>query len=263
MIVMAAPRFPTALHQQVAELALDFFRTRPLTDTVLVVNSCARGQAVPESDLDMAALLNPAATLQQVHQLEAEWQTFAVAQPIVDEFGRGGRFSQLHLDVVDGKFAPTVWDDGGGPDAFEIEIGNRIAYAAPLAEPGPDFRQLQSRWLPFYAEELRLSRLAMARESCARDLDGVPYLLTRGLHFSALDYLYKALQQFLQALFLARRAYPLSYTKWIREQVENRLALPELYRELPPLLSVRNLESDELYDKAAALHRLLDQWVPN
>jgi hypothetical protein len=53
----------------------------------------------------------------------------------------------------------------------------------------------------------------------------------------------------------------LSYTKWIREQVETRLALPELYRELPPLLSVRNLESNELGDKAAALHRLLERWT--
>jgi hypothetical protein len=58
-----------------------------------------------------------------------------------------------------------------------------------------------------------------------------------------------------------RRAYPLSYTKWIREQVANRLGLPELYRELPPLLSVRNLESSEVCDKAVALERLAERWI--
>ena len=61
-------------------------------------------------------------------------------------------------------------------------------------------------------------------------------------------------------LFIARRTYPLSYTKWIHEQVADRLALPELYRELPPLLCVRNLESAEVGEKAVALHRLLERW---
>lgn len=73
------------------------------------------------------------------------------------------------------------------------------------------------------------------------------------------DSVYKAFQEFLQALFIARRTYPLSYTKWIHEQVADRLALPELYRELPPLLSVRNIESTEVGEKAVALHRLLER----
>jgi hypothetical protein len=34
-----------------------------------------------------------------------------------------------------------------------------------------------------------------------------------------------------------------------------------LYRELPPLLSVRNLESDEVGEKAVALRRLLERWT--
>ena len=72
---------------------------------------------------------------------------------------------------------------------------------------------------------------------------------------------YKAFREFLQVLFIARRTYPLSYTKWVREQVENWLALPELYRELPPLLSVRNIEGVEVGEKAAALHRLLEHWI--
>jgi predicted nucleotidyltransferase len=259
---MSGLRFPTALHRQVAELASDFFRSHELVDSVLVVNSCARGQAVPESDLDLAVLATRQAAPSDAQALEAAWQTFAEGQPEVLAFRHSGRFTGVHLDVFDGKFAPAVWDDGGGPDSFEVEIGNRIAYAAPLADPGARFLELQAHWLPYYDEELRLRRLAMVRAACAYDLDRVEFFLSRGLHFAAFDYHYKALQQFLQALFIARRAYPLSYTKWIREQVAIGLNLPELYRDLPALLSLRDLESEELGERAAALRRLLERWIP-
>jgi predicted nucleotidyltransferase len=258
---MSSLGFPTTLHQQVAEVANEFFTGQPHVDTVLVVNSCARGQASLESDLDLAVLVTPTATVQDVQSLETRWRAFAMAEPVVLEFQQSGRFTRLHVDVFDGHFAPTVWDDGGGPDSFEIEIGNRLEYAVPLGERGLHFQQLQAQWLPYYDEELRRRQLKMVREACCYDLERVPFLLDRRLYFSAFDYLYKAFQEFLQALFIARRTYPLSYVKWIREQVANLLGLPELYRELPPLLSVRNLESDDVADKARALRWLLEQWV--
>lgn len=230
-------------------------------DTVLVVNSCARGQAVLESDLDLAVLVTPTGTAQCVQDLEAAWLAFAAADPQVLEFRHAGRFTHVHVDVFDGQSGPTVWDDGGGPDSFEVEIGNRVAYAAPLGEPGWFFRELQARWLPYYDDDLRGRRLPMVRGACAYDLERIPFLLKRGLCFPAFDYLYKAFQEFLQAVFIARRLYPLSYTKWIHEQVVHRLALPELYRELPALLSVRNIESAEVGEKAVALHRLLERWT--
>ena len=90
----------------------------------------------------------------------------------------------------------------------------------------------------------------MVREACARDLEAIPFYLNRGLYFQAFDRLYKAFQEFLQALFLARRTYPLAYNKWIREQVTEWLSLPRLYAELPPILSVRNIGSPELGEKA-------------
>jgi len=65
----------------------------------------------------------------------------------------------------------------------------------------------------------------------------------------------------LQALFVARRTYALAYNKWIREQVADWLALPELYEELSPILSVRSIESRELGDKADALRTLLERWT--
>jgi predicted nucleotidyltransferase len=259
--MMSLLSFPTVLHQQVAELVGDFFRAHQHVDTVLVVNSCARGQATPESDLDLAVLVKPTATAQDAQGLGTVWQAFMTTHPLVLEFRHASRFTQVHVDVFDGQFVPSVWDDGGGPDSFEVEIGNRIAYAAPLHEPGAYFRQLQSRWLPYYGPELCQSRLAMVQAACVYDLDHVAWFLSRGLHFAAFDWLYKAFREFLQAAFIARRTYPLSYTKWIRDQVANRLALPELYRELPPLLSVWSIESVELGERAGALRRLLERWT--
>jgi predicted nucleotidyltransferase len=260
--VMISPlRFPTELHQELAELAVDFFSARAQVDTILVVNSCARGRAVAGSDLDLAVLIMPAAASQEVQSLTTLWQEFIAAQPLLERFRRTGRFNQVHVDVFDGRMVPTVWDDGGGPDYFEVEIGNRLAYAAPLREVGAYFRQLQAQWLPYYGEDLRLSRLAMVREACARDLDAIPFYLGRGLYFQAFDRLYKAFQEFLQALFVERRTYPLAYNKWIREQVTEWLTLPGLYEELPPILSVRSIESAEVGEKAEALRGLLERWT--
>jgi predicted nucleotidyltransferase len=253
--------FPTALHQDVAELAADFFAGRALVDTVLLVNSCARGQATPDSDVDLAILVNLETPADDLQALERSWREFAAVQPVVSAFRRSGRFTQIHLDVFDGQFVPSVWDDGGGPDAFEVEIGNRVAYGAPLGTAGPFYRRLQAQWLPYYSDDLRRRRLAMVRHACEYDLEHVSYYHHRGLAFQAFDRLYKAFQEFLQALFVARRTYPLMYTKWIREQVEGWLGEPDLYRELPRSLSVRNLESAELVGQADALHSLVDRWV--
>jgi hypothetical protein len=252
--------FPTELHREVAELAGQFFSAQAQVDTVLVVNSCARGRAVAGSDLDLAVLTTPAAASQAIQSLTALWQEFMPTQALIHQFRSTARFTQVHVDVFDGRMVPTVWDDGGGPDSFEVEIGNRLAYAAPLHRAGTYFRQLQSQWMPYYGEELQRSRLAMVREACARDLEAIPFFLNRGLYFQAFDRLYKAFQEFLQALFVARRTYPLAYNKWIREQVADWLALPELYEELPPILSVRNIESPELGEKADALRVLLERW---
>lgn len=258
---MTSPlRFPTALHQQTAEIARGFFAGRPHVDTVLVVNSCARGVATPESDLDMAVLAHQIPEL-DLRALESEWTSFAASDPVIGRFRQAGHFSHLHLDVITADYQPTVWDEGGGPDSFEMQIGNQVAYGQPLGERGPYYEQLRATWLPYYDEPLRETRQAMVRHACAYDLDHVPWYVSRGLYFQAFDRLYKAFGEFLQALFIARRVYPLAYNKWIREQVEGWLGLPEVYEQLPGVLSVSRLDSAELVDRAAGLRALLDTWT--
>ena len=127
--MISALRFPTALHREVADLAGDFFSSHACVDTILVVNSCARGRAVAGSDLDMAVLITPTTPSQEVQSLTMKWQQFMATQPVVHRFRSTGRFTQVHVDVFDGRMTPAVWDDGGGPDSFEIEIGNQIGRA--------------------------------------------------------------------------------------------------------------------------------------
>jgi predicted nucleotidyltransferase len=257
----AGLRFPTPLHEQAAEAAYDFFRPQAAVDTVLVVNSIARGQGVPESDLDMAVLVHPGALEEEVARLEAAWRHELDANQALLRFQQSGKLAHVHLDLVRGQYVPDVWDDGGGPDGFELGIGNQLAYGAPLQEAGPYYRRLQEEWLPYYDPGLRRQRLEMARAACAYDLEHVPFFVRRELYFQAFDRLYKAFQEFLQALFIACRVYPLAYNKWIRLQVEEWLGLPELYRALPPLISVKNIESSELVEKARDQERLLQEWV--
>lgn len=254
-------KFPTALHEQAAETAYRFFQPQAAVDTVLVVNSCARGQAMPESDLDMAVLVRPETAEEEVTRLEGLWRQELSANDVLHRYQESGKHAHVHLDLVRGEYFPETWDDGGGPDGFELGIGNQLAYAAPMHSAGPCYLQLQAEWLPYYGADMRRQRLEMVRSACAYDLEHVSFFIQRGLHFQAFDRLYKSFQEFLQALFIARRVYPLAYNKWIRMQVEEWLGLPELYRVLPGLISVRNMESSELVDKASDLNDLLERWT--
>jgi len=99
-------RFPTEIHREVSELVKGFFSAHADVDTILVVNSCARGRAVAGSDLDLAVLITPAAASQAVQSLETMWQEFSVAHPLIRQFRNTGRFTQVHLDVFDGRMIP-------------------------------------------------------------------------------------------------------------------------------------------------------------
>jgi hypothetical protein len=62
-------------------------------------------------------------------------------------------------------------------------------------------------------------------------------------------------------LFISRRVYPIAYDKWIREQVAEILALPDVYRQLVQLFEIHCLESREMVDKAENLRGLFQQYA--
>ena len=97
------PGFPTKLHQDTAELVRDYFLAISGVDTVLVVNSCARGQAVPESDLDFAILTEPGTTPAKVKSIESSWKIYLEKQPAFLKYKQSNQFAHLHLDIIDGN----------------------------------------------------------------------------------------------------------------------------------------------------------------
>jgi hypothetical protein len=256
---LLSPRYPTPAHERAAGAILEFFAGRDGVDAVLLTNSCARGKATPDSCLDMVALVGegwPGAA-----ELEREWMEFHNTAEVFAALGRAGAYSVVHLDVSDGRFAPGPIEEGGGPDEFELALGNYLVYAAPLWERGDHLAALRRRWLPYYDEALRRERLAAVRDLCAYHLDHIPLYVARGLHFQSFDRLYRAFQLFLQGLFIARRTYPLAYDKWIREQVAEILGLPDLYARLPRLFEIARFEGDDLAVKAADLRALLGEYA--
>jgi hypothetical protein len=132
---------------------------------------------------------------------------------------------------------------------------------ASLWENGDRLKRLKAKFLPYYNEELRRARLADVRNFCSNNLDHVPLYVDRRLHFQAFDRLYKAFQEFLQLLFISHRIYPIAYDKWIKEQIEEILGMPELYKQLPSIFEIRNFQSREITVKAEKLGCLVNEYT--
>ncbi|MEJ2596704.1 MAG: hypothetical protein P8Z00_00145 [Anaerolineales bacterium] len=254
--------YPTPEHSIAAETIAEFFATKYSLDAVLLVNSCARGKATRDSCLDIIVLANPASLRSQFVRLEADWAIFEESDPAIQALKTTGKYSEVHLDFIDGVFAPQERDEAAGPDDFELGIGNFLAYSVPLWQGSDYWTRLKGQWLPYYDDELRRQRLNMVRHYCLNNLHHIPLYIRRGLNFQSLDRLYNAYREFLQALFIARRTYPIAYNKWIREQVEEILGLPELYSQLTHLFEIRHFESTEIADKAEEVEALLEKYAP-
>lgn len=255
--MISSLEFPTKLHNDAAEAVTDYFLKIPEVDTILIVNSCARGQAVADSDLDFAILVVPVTSPNEMKKMEAAWSSYSTNTPAILEFRRSSPFAHVHLDIIDGRYTPGIIEPGEPIDYFEVEVGNQICYSVPLSNPGAYFEELKRKWLPYYDEDLRLSRLSAVQNACSNDLDHIPFLIKRGLYFHALYILTEAFRKYLQAVFIAHKTYPIAYNKWIREQIVKWLNKPGLYPKLLPILSVSNIESNEINEKATALRELL------
>jgi predicted nucleotidyltransferase len=254
--------FPTRLHQDTAEIAREYFLNISEVDTILITNSCARGQAIPESDLDMVILVRPQTDSNKVSEIETAWIEYSKGQSTINNYKHSSPYAHLHLDVISGKYTPALIEPGGQVDSFEIEIGNHICHSASFGGEGKYFQQLKLQWLPYYSNKLRIERFRMVQNVCRYDLEHIPFLVKRGLHFHAFDILYTAFQKFLQLLFISKRTYPIAYNKWVKHQIVNWLKMPELYLNLLPVISINKIESDEINQKALALGQLLNSIEP-
>jgi predicted nucleotidyltransferase len=255
--------YPTPEHKAAADTMVDFFVSNYKIDAVLLVNSCARGKATRDSCLDIVMLAKPDVSRSPLSALEAGWMELEKSNSAIKALYQVGKYSVVHPDFIHGVFIPTEQDEAAGPDDFEIEIGNFLAYSVPLWQGSDYYSQLKTEWLPYYSERLRQQRLEKVRWYCLNNLHHIPLYIERGLYFQSFDRLYDAYREFLQALFIARRTYPIAYNKWIREQLEDILGLPELYSQLSHLFEIKHFESNEMTIKAKEMEELLEKYAPS
>lgn len=253
--------YPSEQHRLSAEALVDYFRREPDVDAVLQVGSCARGKAEPSSCLDIAVLVRPEVLATERAALERRWEEYHRAEPTFREGEKLARYGFAEVEFIDGVFLPGEHDYTSGPDGFELEIGNYLEYGVPLLDKSNYLSVLKARWLPYYDDRLRARRLNMVRRCGLNNIDHVAYFTSRGLYFQAFNRLYDAAREFLQALFITRRRYPIAYDKWIREQVMDILGLPEVYAELTRLYEIRHFEGDEMVSKADRLLALYETYV--
>jgi hypothetical protein len=250
------PSFPTQVHARAAEVVTEFLTGHDVVDAVTIVGSAARRSDA--NDLDMSALV---ASEGSVAPIESSVADFLKELPETEALAAVGPFVAVDFHATSGNFGPGPRGWTSGPDEFELDVGNEIAYSLPLWERNRHLAELRERWLPFYDEELRNARLSQARMYAINDLDHIPLMIDRAEPFHAFHRLYFGFQGFLQALFIAHRTYPIAYDKWIREQVEELLGLPELYEELPAIVGVGGLDLDELSHSAQRLRALINEWT--
>jgi len=255
------PKYPTIEHEEASEAVVDFFSKCSDIDAVILKGSCARGKASRDSCVDFAVLLQPKVFSKRKSVLERKWNKFRETAEAFKSLRQMGKYSDVDLDFIDGDFKPQPRSWTSGPDEFELEIGNSLVYTVPLLVHGDHFSQLKAKWLPYYDEKLCRERLSMVCLYCRNNLDHIPLYVNRMLYFQSFHRLYDAFREFLQALFISRRTYPIAYDKWIREQIEDILGLPELYKQLPRLFEIRHFESQETTQKAEDLSNLLEEYV--
>jgi hypothetical protein len=254
--------YPTLEHQQAADAIVDFFSVQFEIDAMLLVNSCPRGKASHDSCLDIVALVKPERLYPNLGEWQQRWEHFEQTNPVIEALRHAGKFAAVHFDFIDGVFKPEERDEAAGPDSFELGPGNFLAYSVPLWQGSDYLAQLKRAWLPYYDEALRRERLKMVRHYCLNNLHHIPLYLERGLYFQSFDRLYNAYREFLQALFISRRTYPIAYNKWIREQIVEILQLPELYARLLRLFEIQHFESFEIGEKAREVEQLLEEYAP-
>ena len=134
--------YPTIEHQSAAKAFVDFFTSNYNIDAVLLVNSCARGKATRDSCLDIITLAKADPTRSQFNDLETGWVEFEKTNPNIQALYKVGKYSVVHPDFINGVFQPREQDESAGPDDFEIQVGNFLAYSVPLWQGSDYYMQL-------------------------------------------------------------------------------------------------------------------------
>jgi hypothetical protein len=252
--------YPTPEHEQAANAVIAYFSEQKATEAVTLTCSCARGKASSDSDLDLEVFLSPE-NFANRDGLEQNWNAYASSEPSFLALQQHGIFCAVDVSFTSTSFVPELRGWTSGPDAFELKIGNSVAYAVPLWEKADAFQNLKAQWLPYYAETLRHKKLEEVLMYCHNNLAHIPPYVERELYFQCFKRLYDASKEFLQALFISRGTYPIAYDKWVKEQLVDILGLPEVYSHFVELYEVCPFNGQTLSAKMKQLEKLIDTYI--
>jgi len=252
------PAFATPLHERACESVIDCLANDRRIAALLLTCSCASGQASSQSCVDMTVLVRP----------EHHAQFAAKAWPLIEQFiaedaacqalQANVPFDGIDIDLSSGQFSPDPHGNTTGPDWYEVEIGNTLAWVHPLLRHGAYLAELQTRYLAYYDDKLAQRRLETVLAFAHNNLDHVMPTARRSLYIQAHKRLMNTMSEFLQALFISRRIYPIAYDKWIREQLVDILQEPAMYDLVIDALAIPILDEFEFSRPADALRQALE-----
>ncbi|MBN2461267.1 MAG: hypothetical protein JXB60_06630 [Candidatus Cloacimonetes bacterium] len=255
--------FPTPDHKKATAAVVNFCNQFHNISAILLTCSCARGKASPESCVDITILLRPEVYDEIAKEILNIWDDFYQHETAIQKMLAHGKFAHIDLDLSNGVFNPDNYYHGwmSGPDTFELEVGNQIKYSIPLQANDKYYEELRSKWLPYYPNDLAEQRLDMVMKYCINNLDHIESCVNRKLFFQAFDRFYNACREFLQALFISSRKYPICYEKWIKEQIVDILELPDLYSEILQLYAIPALDSNKMLENREKLLSLIKLYI--
>jgi hypothetical protein len=261
-------KYPSDEYKDIMSRIVEYFQKQRGVYAIVVTGSLARGKAVKGSCIDLFIFFEKA-------QLKALASTTRSRADDYSRFGgqicyyqnelEGGiEFGEVRVDVgfTDGKFAPSHSNSYDiTRDEFETTIGNLFVYSVPLYEKSQKYRRIRQKYLPFYNDELRRTRLAGTSEEFQYKIWKTRWLAERGEYFAAVDSLLEAHRIFLQHLFIRERKYPVDYVKWIKEQCSEILGMPSLYQELVSVIDGIELNQETIVRKSRLLAKMFCKYA--
>jgi len=259
--------FPNQEYGLILERMCGYFGRYPGTNAVVLTGSLARGKAVEGSCIDLAVFLSRKAFASLGSTVDRRARAYArLGGAICYHSGNvegGVSFGDIRVDLIftDGRLDPKQEDSFDVTrDEFETTVGNLLVYSVPMYVKGKAYQRLKERYLPFYDDRMRAIRLQATATEFKHKSWKARWLAERGHYIPALYSLLEAQRIFVQHLFIRERKYPIDYTKWLGEQCEEVLQMPDLYQELTSVLDGIDLTRDGVGEKVALMEALFGKY---
>jgi hypothetical protein len=246
---------------------VEYFRNYPGVYAIVLIGSLATGKAVKGSCIDLFIFLDKKHLDSLASSITSRTRAYSRMNGRICYYAgdvEGGiEFGNIRVDLgfTDGYFKGDRENSFDiTRDEFETTVGNLLAYSIPLYQKGKKFQRLRQKYLPFYDDRLRSIRLKGAAEEFSYKIWKTRWLAERGEYFAALEALLESQRIFLQHLFIKERKYPIDYTKWLKDQCTEILAMPKLYPELISIINRIELAKNCILEKSHILEKLFEQY---